>query len=1384
MQQFRIVIAFLAGLALYGMSYGTSAANAQNRDPQGYVEDLISDLVSSDGQKVVITGLSIGLTGNVSAELATVADKDGEWLEIRNFNLDWQPLSLLDDVLIINTLTIAEINVKRRPGAPETESAEPPPAPRPVTIGQFTVASINLAEQVAGQAAVLTASGTASITADPAQVSVEFAASRLDDIPGELSTNIRYEPVNRQLAVDFQMIDGPNGLLGNLLNVPGKPEVSLSVQGEGPLDRWGAQLSLKTGSAEALDGEFRIAAIEQGHRVGVSLQGEVTQFIPAAAAPAFSGTSVVAGSLVIPEAGGVLTLETFFIETAAANLDIAGTIDPDGSATRLAIKIRSPETETRLTANEGTNDGISLSGLQADASISGAWTAIDWRVDARAARFRFASETVADFILAGEGQADQAGASVFKADVSGTMQTSRAASWAQSLSGRFTGSLAGDYGNGQPFVLRTAKLATPTADLDMAGAAQPFEQIFDVSIRSRLSRFRTGIAVVDGLLADSTEFSGRISRAGADGPVTLTQLAMTSAALAVSLDGTAGPEALDLAFGGDLKDLALLNQKAEGQASFRGTLTGSPSGPDLSLEADGTNVVLSGKPLANPALSFQGHLDPKAPTGQFTFAGLFGGAPVEAGFQLAHEPDGTRLLNGLSAQVGEARLNGNLRLSADNIPAGTLEFSAPDMTDLGAFLLIDMAGSMSGSIELTQTGTTASADLQLTGAAVTVDKLLIGNLDADLEIADIYNPGQLTGNAKARDLAYGDIRVEQFDLSAVRDGSDYRIELASTGEPVNGTAKLRLVENDGRFDVTVNEAALNAFGTPLRLVSPAQLSFAGNDIRIGSTQLAIADGSVTVEGRYGKVADLDLTLVNLPLSLADRFADDLGLAGQLSGTASVSGSADDLQITYRADLAGVSANASRNAGLPALDVKVNGTFKDNIVRLDGSGQGGGADLAASGSINLKNGTNLDLALNGSMPLTALADRLARSGVRADGLVAVDLTVKGTAQQPDINGVVRLTDATLGDARSRFVVRNVTGQLVISDGRIAADLSGSNPNGGSVSVNGALGINPADPVDLKIIVRKGRYVDGTLVVAIVDADLDVAGSLGDGLTIGGDLVLLQTTITLDSVPPAARKLQDVVHRHPPIPVARQWALLQDRRGQSGSSATRLDIRVRTAKPILVIGRGINADFGGRLVLTGTTDDVVANGRFTLQRGTLALLGRQLTFDSGTLEFRGDLNPTINISVTGTTADSSVTLLILGDVENPRVEIRSVPELPPEEALANLIFQRSASTLSPIQLARVADAILVLSGGTGSGLFEGLRRNLGIDRLDVTTDAEGNSAVAAGRYINEKTYLGVEQGLEEGSTKVTIDLEVTRSIKLRAGGGSTGETEAGIVFEKEY
>jgi translocation and assembly module TamB len=172
--------------------------------------------------------------------------------------------------------------------------------------------------------------------------------------------------------------------------------------------------------------------------------------------------------------------------------------------------------------------------------------------------------------------------------------------------------------------------------------------------------------------------------------------------------------------------------------------------------------------------------------------------------------------------------------------------------------------------------------------------------------------------------------------------------------------------------------------------------------------------------------------------------------------------------------------------------------------------------------------------------------------------------------------------------------------------------------------------------------------------------------------------------------------------------------------------------------------------------------------------------------GSLGFAGSVVPILDLAASSQAGSTTVTVLVTGPADAPRFTFRSSPELPEDEVLAQLIFGRSISSLSPLQIAQLAEAAAQLTGAVqGGGVLERLRRATGVDDIDVRTDEEtGDTSLGVGKYLNDRTYLGIESGSSAGSGKARIDLDIGRGIKLRGEASSGGETKGGIFYEREY
>ena len=170
-----------------------------------------------------------------------------------------------------------------------------------------------------------------------------------------------------------------------------------------------------------------------------------------------------------------------------------------------------------------------------------------------------------------------------------------------------------------------------------------------------------------------------------------------------------------------------------------------------------------------------------------------------------------------------------------------------------------------------------------------------------------------------------------------------------------------------------------------------------------------------------------------------------------------------------------------------------------------------------------------------------------------------------------------------------------------------------------------------PADIAIKLRDARYTDGQVVTATLSGDLALKGGLVASPVLSGTINLARTVISIPERLPASLRALDVQHRNAPAAVRRQDEALRPPTAATGSgSRPALDLTINAPQRIFVQGRGLDAELGGSLRLTGPTSSPQAVGQFEMHRGRLVLLGRRLTFTRGILGFSGSLIPYLDMA----------------------------------------------------------------------------------------------------------------------------------------------------------
>jgi translocation and assembly module TamB len=398
-------------------------------------------------------------------------------------------------------------------------------------------------------------------------------------------------------------------------------------------------------------------------------------------------------------------------------------------------------------------------------------------------------------------------------------------------------------------------------------------------------------------------------------------------------------------------------------------------------------------------------------------------------------------------------------------------------------------------------------------------------------------------------------------------------------------------------------------------------------------------------------------------------------------------------------------------------------------------------------------------------------------------------LRGSVAKPQAQGSIRIANGEFRDDESGFRLTGINGEIVANGDKIRIDrLSGATPDNGSISVSGEAQLAPAAgfPGTIRITGKHAQLVANSTVSATADLALTIGGKLAQKPHVDGRITILSMDVTVpDRFSSVSAPIPGTKHVNPtPTAQARlkQLAKANAAKGHAPPFDATLNLTVSAPNRNFVRGRGIYAEVGGDLQVTGSARDARVTGGFDLLRGSLALLGKRLVFTQGEVRFHGDVIPELNFIAETTATDITARIAVSGPANQPSFQINSQPSLPEDEILSRVLFDRPSGSLSAFQAIQLANAVAMLSGNGDA--FERLRRTLGVDSLDISTSATGGATVGATRAINDRISVGVTTGARPQDNGVNVNLDVTRHLRLQLGADASGGSSAGVGTEWEF
>lgn len=1440
-------VAGLCGLALLAAAGGLWFLNMAGETTWTTVLRLALDAASTPGETVLrAERFRRDADGTIRLGHFAIADADGTWLTIDDLALDLDLVDLAGGALTVERLSVARIEVARAPVAdvgPEPEAEAPsgpwmesfawPRAPVPVHLGQLRIDAVALGPGLLPEPLTLAVDGAFS---DRGTAQSLVLALR-PVVEGRGGT------VDADIAIDFASRTSRIALSGDLpaitplaeaLDIAAGNRIHLSMHGGGPFGGARVQLDASVQSVADMAATLALAAdpatgwrvsldalvnAVPGGPVPVDLTGAVIALHLAASGP--DGTRARLDALTL-DLDGVSVQASGHYDAAGDDLalDIAGHVQPTAAALSLldGVGFADANLTARLRGSpanldvrlDSRIDGLDAGGPGADR--------LDLSATAKVAgsvvegRFGLTLDRPTPGLPAAEamlGARPQLQARFTVRADRATLDAIRLDAAAFTLSGNLATALPDPRLDGTLRLVVPDLARVPDVQPLIRGGAGTLELTAtdlspDGGGRLLLGGGFDGLAFVEPLLRDlvgpSVTLDAELAPT-ADGGAMVARVT-TAAGAGLSVDvtmnaagGAGGSYALSVPkLPADLLPAGVV---AAGPLKLSGTVSGSADRPATRGRLTLPAITRGDLRLGSAVLEFAASDLSVAPQGTLDLKAALNGAALTLGsrFSLAEDFDHLAVRDARLVLAGASlAARADAALSAARYSAHA-DLDIPDAAGLASLFGIQATGRIGAVADLRPAGGDHAVSIRLTGDTLSVPGAAdLDSVRLDMSLADVIaGEPALAGTLQIGGIAASGAVIDS--VSARLGGSalapTLEMEVVSS-LPV--AARVTLAANAGLDDpagpaITVSRVDFEGLGQTAATTGPFRL-VAGDAIRLEGLRITSSlQATLAADAMYGPDAiRADLVIAGVHLDRVGQLAGITGLGGNVDAIVRVdTDAAEKARIEVRA--AGVTlpdVPRDKPFDLGANTSWDGDTASGRLVLTGPFGRALEASLTAgmpTGPDGLLPAPDMDAALGASLDwageLGELMDLLPEGDHLLSGAARIAVTASGTLGAPVIRGEVAIDNGRYENLLTGTILQSIALKAGFDqDGSGTLALDARDQAGGTLTGSGAIrtgGAARGGRVQLEMRTLQAVLRDEARVVLSGTTTLD-----WDGRTVA---VVNRTTVN-------DAEIRLIDNALPPDVVAIELSGdTADTRSRAEAAPAddlpvSLDVLVDIPGRFFVRGRGLESEWGGQVAVRGTLPSPTIEADLKVLRGQLSLLGKDFAVASGTIALAGG-RPLFDIRLERQTADLTGVISITGTPATPKLEFSSVPELPSDEVLPRIFFDKSAQSLSAVEAVQLAQGLRTLSSGD-RGITDRIRDTVGLDVLRVEEGATPDStgAVSVGRYVREGVYVGAKQSLDSGEGGVVVEIDLLPNLKVDAEVGRTGQGSTGITWERKY
>ena len=738
---------------------------------------------------------------------------------------------------------------------------------------------------------------------------------------------------------------------------------------------------------------------------------------------------------------------------------------------------------------------------------------------------------------------------------------------------------------------------------------------------------------------------------------------------------------------------------------------------------------------------------------------------------------------------------------ADGLPRTQLEGTLDNINALASLAGLEMSGTAKASLTIEQEDAAFTTEVH----ALRYGSVSLERINATANAAKVFSTPSGTLSVEAHNMESGSALINRFAIQGEGDQNNFTLTSSAAGhftaateapQPLSCKTTARVLFAERRIVLDQMEGTLGAF--PFALADAAAVILSKTAITLKPTQLHIGEGTIYAEAQNnGDKIQGKLRLEKMPLALSTLFITP-SITGALDAALTAGGTLANPTVEAAIEVSEARLDMATTEALAPLEATLNARMANGNLHASFAAEMKEAlTVKAQGDIpllvQLRPATfelPANAPLSGSLEYTLLpAPVLLALGILDHQL---DSTLTGNFKAAGSSGMLQLSgDTWIKDGRYTNTVagthlENLNLRVVAEGSSLRLQQGTANAGKeGAVNATGELQLLASQqfPFSLNINFDNAEFARLSYLNGHVDGALDIQGNIS-GASVNGRLEIGPVYASMpDQLPISEPTVLDVVE-------IRDDQVVEEELSAPGKNLpeVNLDIHCNIPGRVYVRAPVLDSEWGGNLHIGGDMTNPQIEGRIAVLRGHLDFLGRRFQLRDSAFSFPGGA-PTdlwLDMRAVAQTQSLSSQLRLTGTLSEVKLALTSEPPLPQDEVLAQVLFGRDLSRISPVQAIQLARVAAMFNKGlAGMQFFSGTVGLPGIDRIDIRTGEKADETVVGmGKYLTDSVYVEVEQGTATDSGKVSVEVEVTPNISVKGDVDAKERSGVGLFWNKDY